>query len=131
MKFALVCLLAFVAVAYVYARPEEYTNKYDNIDIDQILNNDRLLKRYADCLLERGSARCPPEAVELKRVLKEALETQCEKCNDHQKEVVKKVVKFLSEKKQDIWRDLKAKYDPEGKYSVNYEEMARKEGIQL
>lgn len=65
MKFALVCLLAFVAVAYVYARPEEYTHKYDNIDVDQILNNERLLKRYIDCMLDK-SPRCPPEAVELK-----------------------------------------------------------------
>lgn len=69
MKFAVVCLLAVVAVAYVSARPKadgEYTNKYDNIDVDQILHNERLLNRYTDCLLERNKGRCPPEAVELK-----------------------------------------------------------------
>lgn len=66
MKFALVCLFTIVAVTYVYARPEEYTHKYDNIDVDQILHNDRLLKRYADCMLDRNNVRCPPEAVELK-----------------------------------------------------------------
>jgi hypothetical protein len=51
MKFAAVCL--FVVVA-------------DNIDVDQILHNDRLLNRYVDCLLEKSKGRCPPEAVELK-----------------------------------------------------------------
>lgn len=66
MKFALGCLFVTVAVAYVYARPEGYTNKYDNIDVDEILHNDRLLKRYVDCLLDRNNPRCPPEAVELK-----------------------------------------------------------------
>lgn len=64
-------------------------------------------------------------------VLSEALETECAKCSDHQKEVVRKVVKFLVTNKQDIWRDLKAKYDPEGKYSTKYEEMAHEEGVQL
>lgn len=64
MKFALVFLL--VIVGYVSARPDMYTNKYDNIDVDQILNNDRLLKRYTDCLLDKPDARCPPEALELK-----------------------------------------------------------------
>jgi len=68
MKFAAVCLFVVVAVAYVSARPEngEYTHKYDNIDVDQILHNDRLLNRYVDCLLEKSKGRCPPEAVELK-----------------------------------------------------------------
>jgi len=66
MKLALVCLFAIATIVYVSAGPEEYTNKYDSIDVDQILNNDRLLKRYSDCLLDKVTARCPPEAVELK-----------------------------------------------------------------
>jgi len=66
MKFAVACL--FVVVACVSARPEdgEYTHKYDNIDVDQILHNDRLLNRYIDCLLDKSKGRCPPEAIELK-----------------------------------------------------------------
>lgn len=66
MKFAVVCLFAVCAIVYVFARPDGYTNKYDNIDVDQILQNDRLLKRYTDCLLEKNNVRCPPEASELK-----------------------------------------------------------------
>lgn len=64
MKLAVVCLLAIGVL--VYARPEEYTHKYDNIDVDQILHNERLLRRYVDCLLDKPNAKCPPEAVELK-----------------------------------------------------------------
>ncbi|XP_014473399.1 PREDICTED: ejaculatory bulb-specific protein 3-like [Dinoponera quadriceps] len=131
MKFALVCLLTVVAVAYVYARPEEYTHRFDSINIDEILQNDRLLKRYADCLLDRANGKCPAEAVELKKVLGEALETECAKCSDHQKEMVKKVIKFIVINKPDIWSDLKAKYDPEGKYTKKYEDMAKQDGIQL
>jgi len=63
MKFAVFCLLAVISV-YVYA--EEYTNKFDNINVDEILNNNRLLKRYVDCLLDKPDVRCPAEATELK-----------------------------------------------------------------
>jgi len=131
MKLAVFCLFAATAVVYVYARPEEYTHRFDNIDVDQILRNDRLLKRYIDCLLDKPNVRCPPEAIELKKYINEALETECEKCSDRQKEVVKKVIKFLVKNKTDMWNDLKAKYDPEGKFAKKYEDMANKEGVQV
>ncbi|RLU17415.1 ObirCsp3 [Ooceraea biroi] len=134
MKFAVVCLLAVIAVVHVSAQPAkdgEYTHKYDNIDVDQILHNDRLLNRYADCVLERNKGRCPPEAIELRKVLGEALETECAKCSEHQREMTKKVIRFLVENKRDVWTALKAKYDPDGKFAQRYEEMARKEGVQI
>lgn len=52
-------------ISVVYA-DEEYTHKFDDIDVDQILHNDRLLKRYTDCLLDKLKTRCPAEAIELK-----------------------------------------------------------------
>lgn len=30
-----------------------YTTKYDNIDVKMILRNERLLKNYVDCLMDR------------------------------------------------------------------------------
>lgn len=41
-----------------------YTTKYDNIDLDEILNNERIYKKYYNCLLNRG--RCTPDGKELK-----------------------------------------------------------------
>lgn len=51
------CVVAF-AFCVVLAFPEttsapKYPVKYDNIDVDIILNTDRLLKSYVDCLLEK------------------------------------------------------------------------------
>lgn len=67
MRFTVICLVVIVSVAYVYAAEDtEYTHKYDNIDVDQILHNDRLLKRYIDCMLDKPKVRCPAEATELK-----------------------------------------------------------------
>lgn len=43
---------------------KKYTTKYDNIDIHEIIKNERLLKNYVDCLLEKGP--CTPDGLELR-----------------------------------------------------------------
>lgn len=65
MKTSVICLILVVAVAYVAARPEEkYTDKFDHINVDQILQSDRLLTNYYKCLMDEG--RCTAEGTELK-----------------------------------------------------------------
>lgn len=41
-----------------------YDTKYDNIDVNELLKNDRLRKNYVKCLLNEGP--CTPDAQELK-----------------------------------------------------------------
>lgn len=67
MKKVQCCALVFCAlVAYVIA-DNKYTTKYDNIDVDKILTNDRVLSNYIKCLMEEGP--CTPEGRELKSEL--------------------------------------------------------------
>lgn len=61
---AVFCCL-FAATVTVQAAPEKYTTKYDNVNIDEILNNDRLVASYFKCLMETG--KCTPEGEEIKR----------------------------------------------------------------
>ena len=49
-------------------------------------------------------------------LLPDALQTECSKCSDKQKEGAKKVVKFLMEEKPDMWKEIQGKYDPDGTY---------------
>lgn len=69
MKVFVVALVAAVVVV-ASARPEtpKYTTKYDNIDLDQIIKNDRLMQNYVKCLLDQGN--CSPDGAELKSKLK-------------------------------------------------------------
>lgn len=60
-------VLALFAVVAVSARPEQYTDKYDNVNIDEILNNKRLLVPYLKCILEQG--KCSADGKELKGIL--------------------------------------------------------------
>jgi hypothetical protein len=65
-----VAILSVLLAALVLAeaaripRDDKYTTKYDNINLDEILESDRLLDNYIKCLLEKG--KCTPEGIELK-----------------------------------------------------------------
>lgn len=62
-SFMVLCLFGLVALAV--ARPDgQYTSKYDNVDLNQILSNRRLLTPYIKCMLDQG--KCTPEGKELK-----------------------------------------------------------------
>lgn len=67
MKFLAIacCVAAAMTSAVVLAAPEKYTTKFDNVDIDEILNNDRLVNSYFKCLMDQG--KCTPEGEEVKR----------------------------------------------------------------
>jgi hypothetical protein len=56
-----VLLLAVLAAA---DKQKTYTTKYDNVDVDSILGNNRILSNYIKCMLDEGP--CTPDGRELK-----------------------------------------------------------------
>lgn len=60
-------LIALVPICFLLGEvfsEDKYTTKYDNVDIDVVLNTERLLNAYVNCLLDQGP--CTPDAAELK-----------------------------------------------------------------
>ncbi|XP_049951839.1 ejaculatory bulb-specific protein 3-like [Schistocerca serialis cubense] len=114
-------LLAATLTSLPAAADGQITTKLDNLDQDRILNSDRLLNAYAECLLSDGKDRCTPEGTELEVLLVAGLQTDCAKCNDNQKARMDKIIRFTIGNKKDFWEKLKAKYDPDDKYFKNYE----------
>lgn len=55
-------LLLCLVVATLAA--DKYNAKYDNFDVDTLIANDRLLKAYINCFLDKG--RCTPEGTDFK-----------------------------------------------------------------
>ncbi|XP_046398655.1 ejaculatory bulb-specific protein 3-like [Ischnura elegans] len=123
MKTATAFLLVSCLVAVAYAgriyRDTKYTTKYDNVNVDEILRSDRLVKNYFDCLMDKGP--CTPEGSELKKSIPDALQTECSKCTEKQKEKAHKVIRHLIENKPDMWSQLEAKWDPTGEYRKKYD----------
>ena len=117
------CVLVGVLAA------DKYTDKYDNINLQEILNNDRFLRAYIDCVLYNG--KCTAEGQTLKENLKDGLETGCEKCTEKQEEGVETTVEFLIESKPEIWEEVTKVLDPTGKYRKKYEDRAAAKGIKI
>ncbi|XP_073973341.1 ejaculatory bulb-specific protein 3-like [Rhodnius prolixus] len=122
-----ICFLSMLAVAC--SATSTYSTSYDNLDLDEILNNSRLYTRYFQCLTNK--ARCTPDGKELKAVLPDALATGCAKCNEKQKLGSEKVIRFLLKNKPRDFEELEKMYDPNGTYRHKYEQEAKKLGIKV
>nr|ACZ58025.1 chemosensory protein 7 [Adelphocoris lineolatus] len=118
MNYKLSVILLIGVLASVWAA-STYTDKYDNIDLDEILTNERLYKKYFDCI--QGKGKCTPDGTELKEAIPDALKTECAKCNAKQKAGVEKVLRHLLTKKAEDYKILEDKFDPEGVYRKKYE----------
>jgi hypothetical protein len=57
----------------------------------------------------------------------DALQTDCSKCSDKQKEGAEKVIKHLYNKKPDKYKELEEKYDPDRTYYKKYEDKLKEE----
>ncbi|XP_075216523.1 ejaculatory bulb-specific protein 3-like [Lycorma delicatula] len=115
----LVSIVLAVALQVV-ADDKFYTSKYDNINLDEILDSKRLVSNYVQCLL--GNKACSPEGSELKKILPDALKTQCAKCTENQKQGALKVVQRLQKDYPDEWKLLLDKWDPKREYFTKFEE---------
>lgn len=62
MKSIFLCSL--IALFAIVNCDDHYSSKFENIDIDGIIKNERILQNYLNCLLEEKG--CTPEADELK-----------------------------------------------------------------
>lgn len=122
-------VIAFLALIAVVAADDTYTTKYDGIDLDEILQSDRLFKNYFNCLMEQG--KCTPDGRELKTHIGEALKTECAKCSEKQKKGTEKVLTYIIKNKPEEWKQLQAKYDPEGVYTAKYRTEAEKRGLDV
>ncbi|XP_058799873.1 uncharacterized protein LOC131669181 [Phymastichus coffea] len=96
-------LLALCAlVTITHADEEIYSNKYDFVDVDSILKNDRLRNQYYECF--QDIAPClTPDAKFFKDKIPEALVTKCRKCTDRQKYMFERIVTYYTENEPDKW----------------------------
>ncbi|KAH1014791.1 hypothetical protein HUJ05_012618 [Dendroctonus ponderosae] len=117
----IVSVLIGMALDLTGAKPaaKYYASKYDHIDVGAILNNRRMVNYYSACLLSQGA--CPPEGVELKRILPEALQTNCARCSEKQATIALMAIKRLKKEYPKIWSELSEKWDPSDSFVKRFE----------
>jgi hypothetical protein len=64
-------------------------------------------------------------------LIPDAIENKCADCSEKQKLASEKVIKYLYENKNDMWKELEAKYDPQGTYKQRYAEDAKRLNIKV
>ncbi|KAG5319506.1 PEB3 protein, partial [Acromyrmex heyeri] len=101
-------IIAMNVLLYVHAK-EHYTDEFDNtIDIDTILHNDTLRNEYHECYMNTG----PCNTIAQKKItgmFREALLTNCEKCDELQKALLKKTIKWYAKYKPELLLEKIAK----------------------
>ncbi|XP_045452615.1 allergen Tha p 1-like [Melitaea cinxia] len=115
-------ILLFCFAAFVIAE-ETYDTSSDNINLDELLGNERLITSYSKCLINQGP--CTPEVKKLKDVLPEVLETRCAKCSEKQKQKGKQLISEIKKKNPEIWKQLVSFYDPQGKYQEAFQDFLK------
>ncbi|KPJ04072.1 Ejaculatory bulb-specific protein 3 [Papilio xuthus] len=108
-----------IAACVVMVKAGTYTDRYDSMNVDDVIANKRLFIAYVKCILNKG--RCTPEGKELKSHITEALQSGCDKCTDRQRRSIRKVIKHLIHKENNYWNQLVNMYDPNKMYSKMYE----------
>ncbi|XP_050422716.1 putative odorant-binding protein A10 [Adelges cooleyi] len=90
-----------------------YMKRFDKLNVDQVLSNERVLNSHLKCFLNEGP--CVQQSRDLKRVIPVIATTGCEGCTPKQKTTIKKSLNFLRNKKPVEWQRLVKIYDPSGK----------------
>ncbi|KAK9892194.1 hypothetical protein WA026_018999 [Henosepilachna vigintioctopunctata] len=122
--------LFFLYVCYVGAASiSTYSNRYDKIDLQAVIRNDRLLRNYVDCLLDKVN--CRPDGLELKKALPDALKNECSRCTEAQKKGTTLMLRHLILNRRQWWNELEAKYDPKRIYITRYSAQLKKAGVVL
>ncbi|KAB0804923.1 hypothetical protein PPYR_01893 [Photinus pyralis] len=116
-------LLTLSCIKNGFGEDTKYSTKYDNFEVDTIINSPRLLKNYVNCVTDNGP--CTAEGEEMKKTLPDALASGCSKCNERQKQTSEKVIRHLMTKRKRDWERLTRKYDPKGEYKRRYEEFVK------
>ncbi|CAK1584466.1 unnamed protein product [Parnassius mnemosyne] len=111
--------LRFVVAAFLAPSILCYDAEYDKLDADKMIADDALFTSYIDCFLDK--APCTAEySAEVRKLLPEIVKESCSKCSPVQKNTVRKIVKFLFEKKLEDALEFKKKYDPNSEHEAEF-----------
>ncbi|XP_012273360.1 ejaculatory bulb-specific protein 3 [Orussus abietinus] len=107
-NFVFVVLALFLVIA-IADKVELYSDKYDYVNVDEILANDRLRDQYYKCFMDTGPC-LTPDAKFFKGNFPEAIATKCKKCTEKQKQMFDKLADWYTSNRTEEWEALVAKF---------------------
>ncbi|KAG5315282.1 PEB3 protein, partial [Pseudoatta argentina] len=104
-RISLIVMIIAVALTCVFAEKELYSDRYDDININEILANEKLRTQYYYCFL--GTAPCKTaDAKFFAGIIDEAVQTQCRKCTEKQKNLLEILIDWYSKNKPEDWEAI-------------------------
>ncbi|KAG5311827.1 PEB3 protein, partial [Acromyrmex insinuator] len=98
----LICVLA----------QELYSDRYDKVNAENILQNNRLRDQYYNCFMEKAPC-ITADAKFFKEIIVEAFRSKCEKCTERQKEMMNLIQDWYKKNKPEQWKAFVTKYQQE------------------
>nr|QNL14941.1 chemosensory protein 4 [Aulacocentrum confusum] len=100
-------ILVIVGLSAIVAQ-ELYSDKYDHINVDEILANSRLRESYLQCYLRSGPC-VTADAKFFRDTFAEAVLTQCVKCTARQTEIFNKITDWYTKNEPEKYNMVIAK----------------------
>nr|WJJ70415.1 venom protein U-MPTX.7-Mc22 [Megalopyge crispata] len=107
----------FLAVLVAVTATEFYDSKYDDFDEQEVIDNPRLLRSYSNCFLNKNP--CTAEGANFKKLILEAIQTECAKCSPNQKTKIRKLIIATKQKHPELYEEFLDFYDPNKEYRGN------------
>ncbi|XP_011168346.1 putative odorant-binding protein A10 [Solenopsis invicta] len=101
-RLSFIVTIIAVALACVLAEEELYSNRYDDIDIDRILENKKLRLQYYNCFMDTEPCRTA-DAKFFHEVISEAMQTQCRRCTEKQKVLLNRMADWYTQNAPEQW----------------------------
>ncbi|XP_014212415.1 putative odorant-binding protein A10 [Copidosoma floridanum] len=120
--FSVVLLLVAGATRAQEDDGVHYPRSWLNVDIKPIVNNERLFRKYKECLLADKTNGCPRDVVEFKRILPEVLENTCSKCLPEHITKVKEALEYICQKRPADYDEVRNHRDPTGELQAKFAE---------
>ncbi|XP_018301390.1 ejaculatory bulb-specific protein 3-like [Mycetomoellerius zeteki] len=95
----LICVLA----------QELYSDRYDKVNAEDILQNNRLRDQYYNCFMEKASC-VTADAKFFKEIVMEAFRSKCNRCTERQKEIMNLIKDWYTKNRPEQWEAFVAKY---------------------
>ncbi|XP_060835454.1 putative odorant-binding protein A10 [Rhopalosiphum padi] len=97
---------------------KRYMSIMEKINIDQMLNNTRLMSNNVKCFLNEGP--CTAHFREMKKIVPMLVKDSCSSCTKEQKIMMKKAIDAIKARRPNEYEQLSKLYDPEGKYEKKF-----------
>ncbi|XP_008208395.1 putative odorant-binding protein A10 [Nasonia vitripennis] len=119
-------VLLMVGVTQAQEKKEEIGDHYPKawleIDFKPIVDNDRLFKKYKECLLADKLSGCPRDVTQFKKLIPEIIETECAKCLPEHIAKFKEGLEYICQKRRADYEEVRKIRDPSGALRRKFEE---------